>query len=419
MDRKLLKFFLNTPFIRGEIEKRKSGTTRKRISKKNLLKIDLPLPPLAEQHRIVAKIEELFSELDNGIAQLRQVQAQLKSYRQSVLKHAFEGQLTEAWRGATPHSTSASELLITIQQERQDLHQQALREWQRAVIQWTEAGKPGKKPIKPKAPKELSPLTDEEIEKLPALSAGWRWMKLGNFADIVGGVTKGRKMEGKEIIELPYLRVANVQDGYLDLDEIKNIEVLSSDLEKYRLEYGDILYTEGGDKDKLGRGTIWRDQIPDCIHQNHVFRARVQPELILPLYVTYFSQTRFAKDYFFRNAKQTVNLASINMTILSNLAVPLCSTEEQHQIVQEIESRLSVADHLEKTVTESLRQAEVLRQSILQRAFTGQLVPQDPSDEPAAELLQRIQTGKASDHEKIRKEKPSNRQVNEQLPISF
>jgi type I restriction enzyme S subunit len=117
--------------------------------------------------------------------------------------------------------------------------------------------------------------------------------------------------------------VANVQDGYLDLRVIKTIEVLETDLEKYRLIFGDILYTEGGDRDKLGRGTIWKDEIEDCIHQNHIFRARPVSEEINSKYISFYSQTQSAKQYFLKNGKQTTNLASINITVLSNLPLPL------------------------------------------------------------------------------------------------
>jgi type I restriction enzyme S subunit len=265
-----------------------------------------------------------------------------------------------------------------------------LEQWTAEVEEWEANGKPGKKPRKPRKPKEYPPLTEEELKELPELPEGWEISRLGNFADIIGGVTKGRKLEGKKTIELPYLRVANVQDGYLDLKVIKTIQVLPDDLEKYRLLEGDVLYTEGGDKDKLGRGTIWKNEIDNCIHQNHVFRARLFKELTLPSFIAYYSQTQEAKTYFFRNAKQTVNLASINMTVLCNLPVPIPPTEEQHQILEEIESRLSVCEQVEKTIEANLQKAEALRQSILKKAFEGKLVPQDPEEEPAGVLLERI-----------------------------
>ncbi len=352
-----------------------SKTAQSGFNRSDLYNIELPIAPLPEQHRIVEKIEELFSELDDGVASLKKALEQLKTYRQAVLKWAFEGKLTEKWRNAHQDSLEdADTLLEQIKAERKRHYQQQLEDWKQALKEWENNGKETKKPTKPQQPKDLPPLTKEELSNLPSLPNGWMWVKLGNLCDIIGGVTKGRKLEGKNTISLPYLRVANVQDGYLDLSVIKYIEVLPEDLEKYRLVSGDILYTEGGDRDKLGRGTIWRNEISDCIHQNHVFRARTFQQLIKSLYISYFSQTQTARNHFFKHGKQTVNLASINMTVLSNLPIVLCSTVEQKLILDEIESRLSVCDQLEATLTENLNKAEALRQSILKRAFEGKLV---------------------------------------------
>ncbi len=362
-------------YLEPILAKAGTGTTFKAINKDFLCQLELNVPPLPEQHRIVEKIEELFSELDNGVASLKKALEQLKTYRQAVLKWAFEGKLTEKWRNAHQDSLEdADTLLEQIKAERKRHYQQQLADWKQALKEWENNGKETKKPTKPQQPKDLPPLTKEELSNLPSLPNGWMWVKLGNLCDIIGGVTKGRKLEGKNTISLPYLRVANVQDGYLDLSVIKYIEVLPEDLEKYRLVSGDILYTEGGDRDKLGRGTIWRNEISDCIHQNHVFRARTFQQLIKSLYISYFSQTQTARNHFFKHGKQTVNLASINMTVLSNLPIVLCSTVEQKLILDEIESRLSVCDQLEATLTENLNKAEALRQSILKRAFEGKLV---------------------------------------------
>ncbi|MEK7833154.1 MAG: restriction endonuclease subunit S, partial [Acidobacteriota bacterium] len=240
---------------------------------------------------------------------------------------------------------------------------QQLKTYRQAVLKWAFEGK----------------LTNDHANE-GELPAGWKWEKLGEITKIIGGVTKGRDFKGKKTIFLPYLRVANVQDGYLDLKEVKTIEALPSDKDKYALAPGDILYTEGGDKDKLGRGTIWKNEIGGCIHQNHIFRARPISAEIDSKYIAYFSGTKSAKNYFFKHGKQTTNLASINLTVLSNLPIPLCSLEEQHRIVQEIESRLSVCDKLEETLAGSLRQAEALRQSILKQAFAGKLVAPEESD---------------------------------------
>jgi len=145
---------------------------------------------------------------------------------------------------------------------------------------------------------------------------------LGEIADVRSGVTKGRKFGSKGTVEVPYLRVANVQDGYLNLSEIKTIEVLPDDIEKYRLKDGDVLMTEGGDPDKLGRGCIWRSEVKGCIHQNHVFRVRPDRSRLAPEYLAALLRTQYAKEYFLRCAKRTSNLASVNSTQVKAFPIP-------------------------------------------------------------------------------------------------
>lgn len=197
--------------------------------------------------------------------------------------------------------------------------------------------------------------------------------KLSDIAIISSGITKGRKLHPDETIKLPYLRVANVQNGFLDLTEVKEIDLKESEKEKFLLKYGDVLYTEGGDRDKLGRGTIWRDEIPNCVHQNHIFKARVDKSQAIPQYVAWWSMSSHARDYFFEKGKQTVNLASINKTVLANLELPLPSLQEQEKITEIISSRFSSCDSIEKTVDRALAQTDAMRQSILKRAFEGTL----------------------------------------------
>lgn len=197
------------------------------------------------------------------------------------------------------------------------------------------------------------------------------WKRLDEIAEIIGGITKGRNLEGKETIELPYLRVANVQNGYLDLSEIKTIVLKKTEKEKYLLEYGDVLYTEGGDRDKLGRGTIWKNEIEECVHQNHVFKARLDKTQTLPEYVAYWSMSTFARNYFYEKGKQSVNLASINKSVLSALTLPVPSLVEQGQVVTDIKERLSVCESIENTIDLALQQADAMRQSVLKQAFEG------------------------------------------------
>ncbi len=152
---------------------------------------------------------------------------------------------------------------------------------------------------------------------------------------------------------------------------------------------GDVLFTEGGDRDKLGRGWVWNEEIPECIHQNHVFRARLIDGSAEPKLVSYHGNS-FGQEWFTKNGKQTTNLASINKGILSRFPIPVPPAQEQAQIVAEVERRLSIVDRIEAQVNANLKRAARLRQGILKRAFEGRLVPQDPTDEPADKLLERI-----------------------------
>ena len=407
---------LSSDFLQ-KLNKLQTGSSYPAVRDKDVFNQTISLPPLAEQHRIVAKIEELFSELDNGVAQLRRVQAQLKSYRQSVLKHAFEGKLTEAWRQQHDGLPNAQELLITIQQERYTRHQQALKDWQQSVIQWTEAGKPGgtplgKKPIKPKAPKELPPLTEEEIAKLPALPEGWGWteMKAIVLEACLGKMLDKKKNKGEL---MPYLRNINVRWFSFETDDLLEMRFEQSEHDRYSVEKGDLVICEGGEP---GRAAIWDGRIANMKIQKALHRVRFFNHLIhnkfILYYLSYSASTGHLAKFF-----TGTTIKHLTGKGLSDLTIPLCSTEEQHQIVQEIESRLSVAEHLEKTIKESLHQAEVLRQSILQRAFTGQLVPQDPDDEPANELLKRIQEKKSGSKTQSKKAKAAS--TDEQLSITF
>ncbi len=278
--------------IRSELISKGKGGTQKNISLTVLNSFNVIVPSLDEQHRIVSRIEELFSQLDASVATMRKVKEQLGVYRQAVITTSF-----------------------------------------------------------PSIPES-------------------EWVRLDSISTIIGGITKGRDLTGYETIELPYLRVANVQNGYLDLTEMKTITLKKEEKEHYLLKEGDVLYTEGGDRDKLGRGTVWHNEIPECVHQNHVFKARIHREKAKPEYVAYWSMSTPARNYFFQKGKQSVNLASINKSVLSALTLPLPPLEDQDRVIQEIEARLSACDDVERTVDVTMQQAEAMRQSILKIEFT-------------------------------------------------
>lgn len=194
----------------------------------------------------------------------------------------------------------------------------------------------------------------------------WPFERLEENADIASGVAKGQKYADSPTLEVPYLRVANVQDGYLDLSEIKTIRVPLDDVEALRLQPGDIVMTEGGDFDKLGRGAIWPGGITDCIHQNHIFRVRLNQSKLLSTVFAAFLRNSFAKSYFLRCSKQTTNLASINMTQLRSTPIPLPPMLLQQKFAAIVER----VERLRTVQSEALRQAEHLFSSLLDRAFT-------------------------------------------------
>jgi restriction endonuclease S subunit len=216
----------------------------------------------------------------------------------------------------------------------------------------------------------------DEAERVPVretpygmVPSHWDKMALGDCAYVQTGVTKGRKLEGEKTVEVPYLRVANVQDGYLVLSEIKHIRIREREVERYILREGDVLLTEGGDFDKLGRGFVWRGQIQNCVHQNHVFAVRTGGEILLPEYLAYLIQSRYGKAYFLEVAHRTTNLASINSTKLKAFPVlvpPFFEQEEIIRILETVDEKIAAEENRKKTL-------DILFKTLLHNLMTGKV----------------------------------------------
>lgn len=292
------------------------------INRQDVYQIKIPLPPLNEQQRIVAKLDALLPKVKHAQTRLAKIPGIVKKFRQSVLAAACSGRLTEDWR---------------------------------------------------------------EGKDLPE----WEEVLLKEIADIKGGVTKDTSKQKNTDIEVPYLRVANVQRGYLDLTEMKTIKIPKEKLDDFLLKNGDVLLTEGGDIDKLGRGWIWEDQIKICSYQNHIFRARLFNPENESKYVSWFANS-MGVDFFFQSGKQTTGIASVNKTMVSNLPILLPPQEEQHEIVRRVERLFALADSLEAKYSNAMQRVAKIEQALLAKAFRGELAPPDPHDEPADVLLQRI-----------------------------
>lgn len=193
----------------------------------------------------------------------------------------------------------------------------------------------------------------------------WEKAALHEVALVTSGVTKGRSLNGADKIVVPYMRVANVQDGMLDLREIKEIEIKKQELSKYVLQSGDILLTEGGDPDKLGRGAVWYGQIQNCIHQNHIFKVRADQKLLVPEFLSFQFGSQYGKQYFFKAAKQTTGIASINSTQLKAFPVLIPPLTLQ----QKFASIVADTEQLRQKQKESEIELENLFQALLQKYF--------------------------------------------------
>ena len=367
------------------------GGTQSNISQTVIKAFPFVCAPTKEQQRIVDAIDSYLTRLDDAIAGLEGVLAKLKAYRASVLKAAVEGRLvpTEASlaRAERRDYEPADVLLARILKERR-------RRWEEVELaRLTAAGKtPKGNKWKVRYQEPIAP----DTSKLSELPEGWCWATVDMVGSMKGGLTKGQKRHPKEFLrDVPYLRVANVQRGYLDLKEIKTIRATPDEVKDLRLEVGDVLFNEGGDRDKLGRGWIWGGEIENCIHQNHVFRVRIFTSDLQPRLLSWYGNSS-GQRYFFDEGKQTTNLASINMTKLKLLPVPIPPRCEQARIMDEVERMLSVADEVSISVAHDIRRCIRLRQAVLKCAFEGKLVDQDPTDEPAEELLARIRAGRGA-----------------------
>lgn len=219
------------------------------------------------------------------------------------------------------------------------------------------------------APLELTKTSFPELGSIPS---HWTVKRLKFLGEVRSGIAKGKDHGEKDTVSLPYLRVANVQDGYVDLSEVLEIEVGTQEVERFLLKKGDVLMNEGGDNDKLGRGTVWEGQIDPCVHQNHVFAVRMF-DTALAEWVARFTSTDAARTYFFLRSKQSTNLASINQTNVRELPVPIPPEQEREAILAEVRRSAKATLDLVGHVREHLDLLREYRASLVSSAVTGQL----------------------------------------------
>ena len=353
-----------------ELRAGSTGTTFESIRGDNLRSHLLPLPPLAEQHRIVVEIETQFTRLDASVAALQRVQANLKRYRASVLKAACEGRLVpteaELARSEGREYEPAAVLLERMLAERR--------------ARWESQVKRRGKYKEPSTP---------DASDLPELPEGWVWATVEHV--ILGtpqnGLYKPKSQYGGGI---PILRIDDFQDFALrERELLRCLRISAKEIGTYGLEVGQLVVNRVNSPSHLGKCLVVPESLLPAVFESNMMRITTNP-LVSKYFLACYLRSKDGRACLTANAKWAVNQASINQTDVCMTPMPLPPLAEQHRIVAEVERRLSVVQQTEATVEASVARAERLRQSILKQAFSGKLVPQDPDDEPASALLERI-----------------------------
>ncbi|MCU0796793.1 MAG: restriction endonuclease subunit S [Akkermansiaceae bacterium] len=362
-----------------------TGTTRLKLNQEQLRRIPLPLPPLAEQKRIVSKIEELFSELDAGEESLRRARRQLGVYRQSLLKQAFEGKLTAPWRKQNPHLLeSPDQLLNRIQEERQADYAKQLQEWEKAKRTHRKASKPSE-------PKLMDGLTAKEITQIDPPD-GWATERIGNCpTDSLIGLVRAATEQSSDPAGISYIKMDRVDMlGNVDLRADVFVTCTEEEIERFQLREGDILFNTRNSVELVGKTAVLRrDPTVPTVYNNNLMRIRL-PECLDPIFIGLQLCAKPFRQRMEQVKKATTSVAAIYGKDFWPLPITFPSLHEQREIVRLLDEHFTVIEQNEREIDAALKRSAALRQSILKKAFTGQLVPQDPTDEPATALLNRI-----------------------------
>lgn len=383
---------------RRELSLLGSGVTQKNIYLGDIKTFVIPVAPRAEQTRIVTKLEELLADLDAGVTELKTAQKKLGQYRQSLLKTAVEGTLTAEWRTHHSPTETGAQLLEHILTERR-------ARWEaRQLARFAEQGKTPPKDWQKKYPEPVQPDTTD----LPQLPEGWGWASVDQLT--VEQQYGSSSKTDENPTGVPVLRMGNIQDGDLDFSNLKYLPVGHDEFPGLHLQDGDLLFNRTNSPELVGKTAVYRSQISPCSFASYLICVRFSDGYI-PEFASAFINSAHGKRWIKSVVVQQVGQANVNGSKLSALAVPIPPFEEQREIVSVLHAQINeIVDQL-KNVNFSLQQSAAQRQNILRAAFSGQLVPQDPNDEPASVLLERIRAERATHstskkpHDRQRKER--------------
>lgn len=321
----------------------------------------IPLPPLNEQKRIVSKIEELLINLNDGVQELTLIKEKLKAYRTSVLKHAFEGKLTEKWR-----ETHSNQLKNILEVE--------------AILQEKRCNNQLKKF------KDLPPIKESELPNTPK-----NWLK-ARIWEVSDKTQYGTSEKANDSLGTPVLRMGNIKDGKLFYDNLKYMNENWEKIDDFVLENDDVLFNRTNSKELVGKTAVYKSFHPKSIFASYLIRIKLKREICNPDFLSFYINSYYGRKYISSVVSQQVGQANVNGTKLSLMPISIPPIDEQIALVKNIESKFALIDEIKKSIDHSIDYSQKLRQSILKKAFLGKLIPQDFDDESVEKPLESMKT---------------------------
>ena len=393
VDPSLAEAWLLSTDVQKAIDRMKTGGSDSglNLTQGRFLQLPFLVAPLAEQRRIATKIEDLFAKLNVGVSVLRRAQEELARYRTSVLQAAVDGRLTKKWRKANSPKEGGEELLGRILAERR-------KRWEdEQLSKFTAAGR---KPPKNWKKQYREPAQPDTVN-LPELPDGWCWATVEQLAaSVTNGIYKPARFYSDDGI--PCLRMYNIVDGELVLRDLKRMLLTEEEGDRYGLVCGDLLVNRVNSRELVGKAAAIPQGLGRIVFESKNMRLRPVGMGYEARFLAYCFAV-LGPGYFGRHAQQVVGMASISQNQVGRMVVPVPPSIEQRRIVAAVDRRKRSSLRLEETIKAKRGQSQALRQSILKRAFDGRLVPQDPNDEPASVLLERIRAEQEA--EKKRRER--------------
>lgn len=379
-------YYFQTPSYRKSVSELSAGSNINNLKTGDLASQRFPLPSTSEQTRIVAKLEELFSDLDAGVAELKAAQKKLAQYRQSLLKAAVEGALTAEWRARNEPAETGAQLLARILTERR-------ARWEaKQLAKFKEQGKPAPRDWQKKYSEPVQPDTTD----LPELPEGWVWASLDQ---LVAESSYGTSVKcSYESGGTPVIRIPNVSGGSLDLRDMKFSTLDLGLVEDSALAVGDVLVIRtNGSIGLVGRAAAIVSELPAPHYfASYLLRLRCAEKTSVHRWILTVLTSHTGRQWLEARAASSAGQHNISLSTLLTMPIPLPPLDEQTCALTEVEAGYEVIKRQEEATDRSLKQSTAQRQNLLRAAFAGQLVPQDPDDEPASELLARIRAERAA-----------------------